>query len=57
MVSAIIMVVRMTELGKPGSGGTPEKTQGVETMYVKGIASDDDQRRLILFFERLFHAS
>jgi hypothetical protein len=50
-------MARVTTPGKCGPIGIPEKTPGFETMLVKGIASDDNQRNLILDFERLLHAS
>jgi purine-binding chemotaxis protein CheW len=47
-------VVKMAKLEDPTQA--PEKTQGIETKYVKGIVVEDDQEIMILDFERLLHA-
>lgn len=49
-------VVKMTNQEEPGPSKAPEKTQGIETKYIKGILYEDDQEILILDFERLLHA-
>jgi len=48
-------VVKMTKMEEPTTA--PEKVQGIDPSYVKGIVYDDDQEILILDFERLLHAS
>lgn len=47
-------VVKMTPLVDPT--GPPEKTQGIEPKFVKGVVHEDDQEIMILDFERLLHA-
>jgi purine-binding chemotaxis protein CheW len=47
-------IVRMTSLDEPAVA--PEKIQGVDPQYVKGISYEEDQEIMILDFERLLHA-
>lgn len=47
-------VVKMAKLEDPTTA--PEKTQGIESRYVKGLVVEDDQEVMILDFERLLHA-
>lgn len=47
-------VVKMAKLEEPS--GPPEKIQGMETKYIRGVVYEDDQEILILDFERLLHA-
>jgi purine-binding chemotaxis protein CheW len=47
-------VVKMAKLEDPTM--VPEKSQEIETKYVKGIVIDDEQDIVILDFERLLHA-
>ncbi len=47
-------VVKMTNLDDPA--GAPAETSVVDSQYVRGIVSDNDQDVVILDFERLFHA-
>jgi len=47
-------VVKMTKLEDPTA--VPEKTQGIDPKYVKGIVYEDDQEIVIFDFERLLHA-
>jgi len=47
-------VVKMTRLVDPTK--TPEKTEGIDPKYVRGVAFEDEQEIMILDFERLLHA-
>jgi purine-binding chemotaxis protein CheW len=47
-------VVKMLNLEEQFAG--PEKVQGIEHKFVKGIVQEDEREVLILDFERLFHA-
>jgi purine-binding chemotaxis protein CheW len=47
-------VVKMTKLEEIAP--TPEKTQGIDPKYIKGVVYEEDQEILIFDFERLFHA-
>lgn len=47
-------VVKMLKLEEQPAG--PEKVQGIDHKFVKGIVHDEEHEVLILDFERLFHA-
>ena len=47
-------VVKMAKLEEPSA--PPEKVQGVEMKYIQGVVYEDDQKILLVDFERLLHA-
>lgn len=47
-------VVKMAKLEEPAAA--PEKTEGIEAKYVRGVVYEDGQEIVILDFERLLHA-
>jgi purine-binding chemotaxis protein CheW len=47
-------VVKMTALEEQAAA--PEKIQGIDQAFVKGLVSDGENEAMILDFERLFHA-
>ncbi len=47
-------VIKMVKLEEQPA--TPDKIQGIDRTFVKGIVTDEDHEALILDFERLFNA-
>ncbi len=47
-------VVKMTKLEEQAAA--PQKVEGVDARYVRGIVTEDSREAMILDFERLFHA-
>lgn len=49
-------VVKMTKLEEPVAGAAPAIAQGLDAKYIKGLVYEEDQKIMILDFERLLHA-
>jgi purine-binding chemotaxis protein CheW len=51
IVDSVVKMAKLEELAP-----APEKTQGIDPKYVRGVVYENDQEILIFDFERLLHA-